>query len=68
VANSLAGWLERREANFQQLVRLVIYGHRSSPYRLLLEHAGCYHRDLVNLVRREGLEGALEHLYRAGGG
>jgi hypothetical protein len=37
-----------------------------SPYRALLEHAGATAGDVADLVRREGVEGALARLYDAG--
>ena len=58
--------LERREADFLDLMRRAVYGAPQSPYRRLLEHAGCAFDDLVRLVGEEGLEGALHTLYRQG--
>ena len=43
-----------------------IYGHRRSPYRRLLRHAGCEYGDLEQLLRQRGLEGALEALFQQG--
>jgi hypothetical protein len=45
---------------------LVRSGSAPRPYRRLLEIAGCAPGDLEALVLREGVEGALEQLYRAG--
>jgi hypothetical protein len=58
--------LERREVDFLALVRRSIYEYAESPYRPLLRHAGCAYGDLQRLVGREGVEGALRALYRAG--
>ena len=56
--------LARREADFLALVERLIYGRPSSPYRRLLQLAGCELGDLETLVRLEGLEGALHELLR----
>jgi hypothetical protein len=58
--------LARREADFLRFARLAIYGQSRSPYRELLGLAGCELGDLERLVSREGLEGALHQLLRAG--
>jgi hypothetical protein len=57
---------ERREADFLGLVRRAVYERPGSPYRRLLGLAGCEYPDLEALVRREGIEGALRALCRAG--
>lgn len=57
---------ETREAAWLALVRAAVYGNPRSPYLRLLRRAGCEPGDLEGLVRREGLEEALQHLYRAG--
>lgn len=62
----LSARLARREADFLTLARGAIYDNPASPYRQLLELAGCQYGDLESLVGREGLEGALTHLYRHG--
>src|SRR5262249_45103100 len=56
----------RRAADFLELARRAVYGYTGSPYRALLVHAGCEHGDLAHLVEREGLDGALVALSRAG--
>ena len=43
-----------------------MYPHPDSPYRRLLERAGCQYGDLERLVRTEGLEGALRALVGQG--
>jgi hypothetical protein len=60
--------LEWREADFLTLVRQAVYSRagRSSPYRKLLELAGCEYGDLEQLVRHDGLDAALHTLYRQG--
>lgn len=58
--------LASREADFLRLVRGAVYAHRASPYRRLLEHAGCEYGDLERLVRHEGIEGALHILRQRG--
>lgn len=62
----LADRLENREARFLSLARRGIYENPSSPYLKLLENAGCAFGDLEELVRREGLEGALAVLLDKG--
>jgi hypothetical protein len=58
--------LGHREANFLRIADRAIYGHAGSPYRRLLEHAGCARGDLHRLVKDNGLEGALKVLRAAG--
>jgi hypothetical protein len=58
--------LATRAERFLALAERTIYGHPPSPYRRLLRIAGCELGDLQTLVRREGLEGALTVLLRAG--
>jgi hypothetical protein len=58
--------LERREADFLDLLRRAIYQNPESPYRELLSLAGCEYGDLEWLVNQEGVEGALGLLYRQG--
>ena len=58
--------LKNRNANFLAMVRHAIYGNPASPYRRLLELAGCEYGDMERLVQHEGLEGTLRALYRKG--
>jgi hypothetical protein len=58
--------LERRQADLLALALNTIYGCGSSPYRRLLEKAGCEYGDLERLVRMEGWKGALAVLLRQG--
>ena len=58
--------LAQRGPTFLDLVRRAIFARPGSPYARLLRMAGCEHGDLVRLVQRDGVEGALGALYRAG--
>src|SRR5262245_4938683 len=58
--------LEHRERDFLALVRDAVYANPGSPYRTLLELAGCEPGDLERVVTRDGLEAGLRVLYRAG--
>jgi hypothetical protein len=58
--------LRRREADFLALCGRAIFGNPRSPYRRLLDLAGCTLGDLETLLRREGLDGALRVLARHG--
>ena len=62
----LAERIARREANFLDLVRDTIYGNPASPYRRLLQLAGCEYGDLEQLVGDDGLEPTLQVLCRDG--
>jgi hypothetical protein len=57
---------EARAADFLAVARLALYGRAESPYRRLLQCAGCEYGDLERLVARDGVEGALETLLREG--
>jgi hypothetical protein len=58
--------LERRAADFLDLVRWGVYANPGSPYHHLLRWAGCAYGDLERLVTRDGLEGALGQLHACG--
>jgi hypothetical protein len=58
--------LEQRERDFLALIRRAVYPQPASPYRRLLELAGCEYGDLEQLVLRDGLEASLRRLYRHG--
>ena len=58
--------LDRREASFLDVVGRCVFERPGSPYRALLDRAGCERGDLERLVDRDGVEGALRELYRAG--
>jgi hypothetical protein len=58
--------LRRREADFLAVLRSAVYGQPRSPYRRLLEWAGCEYGDVEGLVGLDGVEGALRALLRRG--
>lgn len=58
--------LEQRNENFLRLMERGVYGHTASPYRALLEHAGCEWEDLRRCVQTAGLEVTLRQLRDAG--
>ena len=58
--------LAQREPDFLANVERSVFSHPGSPYRRLLNLAGCELGDLRRLVAHEGLEGALATLFRAG--
>ncbi len=58
--------LNNRERLFLQGLRDRVYSNPGHPYHKLLKHAGCEEGDLQNLVRTQGLEGALHRLHRNG--
>lgn len=58
--------LDQRAERFLTLVRTHIYERPGSPYLKLLEFAGCELSDLEALVRRHGIEPALQRLAAEG--
>lgn len=58
--------LRDREASTLRLFREAVYANEGSPYLRLLRHAGIRYEDVVELVRTEGVEGALQRLHDAG--
>lgn len=58
--------LENREKDFLSLVKRNIYEQTASPYRTLLENAGCEWGDLQKLAYRDGLDSCLKELCRSG--
>jgi hypothetical protein len=58
--------LHNRNESFLRLVERGIFGNPRSPYLPLLRHAGMDASGVRSLVGRNGLEGALEHLFDAG--
>jgi hypothetical protein len=58
--------LRNRESNFLTLVKKGVYGYRRSPYRRLLETAGCEYGDLERMVRQDGVDSALRQLLEKG--
>src|SRR3990172_9934203 len=58
--------LRHREKDFLNILEKGIFAHPRSPYKKLFQHARIEFADVVNLVQRHGVEGALTHLYEAG--
>jgi hypothetical protein len=58
--------LRSRDSRFLEAARRLIFCHPGSPYLKLLRRAGCEYGDLAGLVRRDGIEGALDALFREG--
>ena len=58
--------LRSREQNFLRIVEHFIYANPSSPYLALMKCAGIEFGDVEALVSREGAEGALTELLKAG--
>ena len=69
VSEALAIVQERkrnRERNFLTVLERGVYANPRSPYRALLDAVGCTRADVAELLQREGLDGTLLHLRRAG--
>ncbi|MEO8603445.1 MAG: hypothetical protein ABI629_12785 [bacterium] len=58
--------LATRQQDFLALLRAAVFPHPAQPVHRLLARAGCSYGDVEQLVRREGLEGALLVLFGAG--
>lgn len=58
--------LANRNANFLRIARRGVYDNPESPYRALLQMAGCEYGDLEASVRDRGLEPTLERLRAEG--
>ena len=58
--------IAERENNFLRIVEKAIFGYPESPYRPLLQMAGCEMEDIRSMVRNNGLETALRELRGAG--
>jgi hypothetical protein len=54
--------MENRDATFLQKLERAVFGYARSPYRALLQNAGCELGDVATLVKRDGIEGTLRHL------
>lgn len=52
----------RRNENFLLLAQRAMYGYAASPYRALLQDAGCEYGDLRACVQRDGIEPTLRKL------
>lgn len=64
--HAIRGMLARREDNFLKLAQTGILENPRNPYQRLFRIAGCAYADLERMVRRDGLEAALERLLVAG--
>jgi len=64
--DDLQARLAMRNHLFLDSVRLLVFGHEASPYRVLLEHAGCSYADVEAGVREHGVEHTLSQLHAAG--
>jgi hypothetical protein len=58
--------IRNRESSFLDLMRQAVFDHPANPYHTLFEWAGCTYGDLVQTVRKNGLEPSLETLRKAG--
>ena len=58
--------VEIREERFVEKLETTVFSNPASPYFRLFKSAGCEPEDVRRLVRREGIESALEELRRAG--
>lgn len=58
--------LANREVNFLRMLRTGVFGYAASPYRPLLNWAGCEYGDIVKLVESDGLTTTLRQLREAG--
>jgi hypothetical protein len=58
--------LQSRDSTFLELVNHAVFQNPGSPYLRLFRNAGCQPEDVRQLVLKEGLEGTLEKLFRAG--
>ena len=56
----------QREDNFLTIAKKLIYQRRENPYLTLLNLIGCEYGDLENLVKNDGIEGALQVLFQKG--
>jgi hypothetical protein len=58
--------MAERDTNFLRLMERGVFGYLKSPYRPLLEYAGCGLEDIRNMVRAKGLEATLLKLRESG--
>jgi hypothetical protein len=58
--------LERRAADLAALLQSAVFSRPRSLTAGLLKNAGCEAGDIVTMLEREGVEGTLEALFRAG--
>jgi hypothetical protein len=62
----LAGNLARREENFLEVMRRVVFANPANPYFKLFQWAGYGLEDVSAAVRRDGLDAALAGLHKSG--
>ena len=58
--------LRSREQLFMRVIKDRVFGNPNSPYLMLMQNAGLEPGDVERLARREGVEGALKELMKAG--
>lgn len=58
--------IRRRDRAFLDLVERAIFNYKRSPYLALFRSAGCELGDVQTLVSKEGIEGTLQELLKAG--
>lgn len=58
--------LKNREQHFLNLVQKGIYQNPRSPYRQLLQYAGCEYTDFESSVNKNGIEPTLQNLLNKG--
>lgn len=58
--------LENRELRFLELIRARVYAVPGSPYKKLLDYAGCELGDIESCLNKTGLEETLKELARSG--
>jgi hypothetical protein len=58
--------IKSRDQQFLNLVRDTVFNQPTSPYLKLLRHIGCEFNDFQDMVKNDGLEGALHRLAEAG--
>jgi hypothetical protein len=63
---SLSQRLAGRTHRFLARLRRDFFGEHGNPYRAMLRHAGFELGDVEQIVQKDGVEGALDTLFRAG--
>jgi hypothetical protein len=58
--------LANRESAFLETLRRVVFDNPGNPYRQMFDLARCSHEDFASLVKRDGLEAALQRVRAAG--
>lgn len=62
----IAGNLARREENFVEVMRRVVFANPANPFCRLFRWAGYSLDDVSTLVKREGLDAALARFHKSG--